>query len=292
MAVNGIGDQHEFFFGTDEAESVLGVTQENQLANIAKGGQLGVGINAPMLDVATPAVFVPTTIVVTSTPMMYGSDSPMTHIIKELMESHPKAVSGIEFQYQLGTASTPVGLDGQEMMVPTKTTRSAVNPSFVFQELSGNLVWNVMRKWIWDINNPDTNASQAQIDNPGAYIMSTYSMSMMAIQFDPTMRPDHIIDAAFYTNMFPTTTDMIGMERTIGTTKIVERTINFSAIVQHNPYIKSLAKAIAEQLRLHEANYELAPPNKKEVDSSLTGYGLNKAMEDVQDTWTDNTPDW
>lgn len=288
----------DFFYGPEVAEQLLGVKQSNHVANIGKGSQLGIGYNAPMFDVATPAVFVPTTLVVMSTPAMYGPTHPMTHLIKELIESHPKSVTGIDFGYSLANATTPAGHDGQEFAVPTKSSRSAVNPTFVFQEISGNVIWNFARKWIWDISNPDTMVSQAQMSNPGTYTMSTYSMSMMAIQFDPTMRPDHIIDAAYYTNMWPTNTGDLGFERNIGTTKPMERSISFQAYVQQNAYIKSLAKVIAQNLKLHEANYNVAPPNKREVDGALSNVGLSGAMASseaqggIQGTWNENSANW
>lgn len=282
-----------FWYGTDVATSILGVSQQVQLPNIGAGGQLGFGGNFPMLDVATPAVFIPTVLVVLSTPDMYPADHPMTHLIKEMIEQLPKTVSGIDFGYQLATGESIAGRDGQNLAVPTKSTRSAVSPSFTFQELNGNIIWNVIRKWIWDISHPDTDVSQGQIENPGAYVMSTYAMTMMAIQFDPTMRPDHIIDAAIYTNMFPTNTGDIGFERTIGTNKTMERSISFTAIVQHNPYIKTLAKAIASQLKLHTVNYDLATPTRTEVSKTLTNMGLAAAMKEGPEAWAkSNRNNW
>jgi hypothetical protein len=92
------------------------------------------------------------------------------------------------------------------------------------------------------------------------YVSSAYSMTCMAIQFDPTMTPEQIIDAAIYTNMFPTQTDNIGFERNIGNTVIRERTIQFEAIVRHNAYVRSLAVQIAKQLQLAKADYRYAVP--------------------------------
>jgi hypothetical protein len=250
------------------------------------------GINAPMLDVATPCTYTPAVIVVTSIPAMYMANGAqptvMGQLTKDLLESHAKSVSGIDFGYTLGVdTGSNVGMDSQMFGVPTKTTRNQPSPSFVFTELSGNLVFNWAKKWIWDIQHPDTNASMAQVQFPGAYTMSAYAASFMVIQFDPTMRPDRIIDAAHYVNVFPTATGDIGFERTIGTVKVPERTIPFHAIVQHNPYIKSLAMAMADKLQLHIHNYNVAPPNKLTVDSRLSGLGLEGEMIDRRNGWKD-----
>lgn len=272
-----------FFYEPEQAAQVTGVQQGTSLPltsdekGLSSGLQLGSGANMPMLDVATPCTFTPVVLVVTSLPAMYivdGKPTRMAWILKDLIESHAKSVTGIDFGYTLSTQEGPVGHDGQNFQVPAKTTRGQVSPSFTFDELSGNLVWNTFKKWMWDIQHPDTNASMANVVYPGAYTMSAYAMSMMAIQFDPTMRPDHIIDAAHYTNMFPTSTGDIGFQRVIGTVNHPERTIAMTGIVQHNDYIKTIAMTIAEQLGLHKHNYNIAPPNRNRIEKSIEGIGL------------------
>jgi hypothetical protein len=238
-----------------------GVGTNTAFADLRKGGQLGVGFNAANLDAASPLPFSPTFFIVLHLPTMYDSDKEFGKMLKSIIENCPKQISGIDFGYQLDVAKTPNGHDSQEQSTPTKTKRSAVNPSMVFQEVTGNLIWNVFRKWIFDINDPDTYASMAHIQGGAQnYVSSAYSMTCMAIQFDPTMAPEQIIDAAIYTNMFPTQTDNIGFERNIGNTVIRERTIQFEAIVRHNAYVRSLAVQIAKQLQLAKADYRYAVP--------------------------------
>lgn len=272
-----------FFYEPEQAAQITGVQQGTSLPltsdekGMSSGLQLGSGANMPMLDVATPCTFTPVVLVVTSLPAMYvvdGKPTRMAWVLKDLIESHAKSVTGIDFGYTLGTQEGPVGHDSQNFLVPAKTTRGQVSPSFTFDELSGNLVWNTFKKWIWDIQHPDTNASMANVVFPGAYTMSAYAMSFMAIQFDPTMRPDHIIDAAHYANVWPTGTGEIGFQRVIGTVQHPERTIPMTAIVQHNDYIKTIAMTIAEQLALHKHNYNIAPPYRNRVDKSISEMGL------------------
>ena len=210
----------------------------------------------------------------------------MAQLTKDLLESHAKSVSGIDFGYTLGVdTSANVGMDSQMFGVPGKTTRNQPSPTFTFTELSGNLVFNWAKKWIWDINHPDTNVSMAQVQFPGAYTMSAYAASFMVIQFDPTMRPDRIIDAAHYVNVFPTATGDIGFERTIGTVKVPERSVSFQAIVQHNPFIKALAIKMAEKLQLHVHNYNVAPPNKLMVDQAIEGFGTKREQIERSNLW-------
>jgi hypothetical protein len=280
----------KYYYGADQQAEISGVRQQVTMPAFRENFQLGMGINAPMLDVATPCTYTPAVIVVTSIPAMYMRDGAeptvMGQLTKDLMESHAKSVSGLDFGYTLGVdTSANVGMDSQMFGVPTKTTRNQPSPSFVFTELSGNLVFNWAKKWIWDIQHPDTNASMAQVQFPGAYTMSAYAASFMVIQFDPTMRPDRIIDAAHYVNVFPTATGDIGFERTIGTVKVPERTIAFHAIVQHNPYIKSLAIAMADKLQLHIHNYNVTPPNMLSVDRRLSGLGMEGEAIDRRNGW-------
>ena len=273
-----------FLTGEEGLRTGSGISQEGMTPNYYGHFHLGAGINAPMLDVATPCTFTPAVIVVTSVPAMYapgGNLNAMGLLIKNLFETHAKAVSGIDFGYTLGTDTAAlVGHDSQTFAVPTKTTRSAVNPSFTFTELSGNLVWNAMKRWIWDIQHPDTNASMAQVNFPGAWTMSAYAASFMVIQFDPTMRPDRIIDAAHFCNVYPTETGTIGFERTIGTVKPLERSINFTGIVQHNTQTKALGIKIAEKLKLHVHNYDSVNPHKQEIDDNLNLLGCEFEMAD------------
>jgi hypothetical protein len=188
----------KYYYDAELQADLSGVGQTATMPRFRENFNLGMGINAPMLDVATPCTYTPAVIVVTSVPAMYmlngAQPTVMAQLTKDLMETHAKNVTGLDFGYTLGVdTGSNAGMDGQMFGVPTKTTRSQPSPSFVFTELSGNLVYNWAKKWIWDIQHPDTNASMTQVQFPGAYTMSAYAASFMVIQFDPTMRPDRII---------------------------------------------------------------------------------------------------
>jgi len=250
-------------------------------------GHLGVGIKAPMLDVATPLVFPPAIIVVLQVPAMYtvdGKPSAMAIAIKDMFESHSKAVSGIDIQYQMDpVGQTPIGADSQQIVSPGKTTRSAVNPSFNFTEISGNLYWNIIKKWLWDMNNPDTYAIGPNVAVQGGWTMSDYSVTFIAIQPDVTMRPDRIIDAAVFCNVFPTATGELGMERNIGQMKHMDRSFAFQAIVQHNAYTKQLGRHIMHKLALNTIDFNWAPPQRNDKTNSLDGIGIETDAENRRD---------
>jgi hypothetical protein len=242
----------------------LGVAPDAQVANLARSGQLGTGIRTAKLDGATPAIFNPVVGVVLTVPSMWDRWPKLQEMLKAVMETHAKSISGIDFNYSLETADTQVGHDGQTLKVPTRTTRSGVDPSATFIEYPGLPIYNLFRTWMFNIQHPDTNASMlpaiADSTDIPAWQVSAYSMSMLFIQYDPTGLPDRIYDASVITNMFPTSIGDIGFERSIGSTKTIERTIQFTGLVQHNENTRELGYRVAEMLALHKINYQFSLP--------------------------------
>lgn len=259
----------------------MGVAGRTGVANMISGGQLGSGVRYTDLDAATPLVFNPTVFVVTHVPSMWLPYPKLQEMLKSLVETHARSITGVDFGYQMQTAEHEVGHDGQTQKVPTRSTRSQISPSMTFMEVSGNLIWNIFRSWIFDMQHPDTNASRlsAMLKHGDAdgnneippWLMSSYSMSMVGIQFDPTGLPERIIDGAFYTNMFPTDTGEIGFQRVIGTNETKERTIPFTGMVQHNENTRELAYQVAMMLNLHKINYDFALPGEAGVIKPQNG---------------------
>lgn len=280
--------------------SDLGVSELDEkypsyAANVIEGGQLGTGVQISRIDAATPLVFNPAVVLVTSTPSMWDNIPYAQRMLRSLVETHAKSVTGIEPNYTLETASVPVGWDGQELKVPTRTTRAAVDPVFTWGEVTGNVVWNMIRKWIFDIQHPDTNASlMSAILGDSAvkpFVMSSFSMSVVVIQYDMTMRPENIIDCEYISCMFPTTTGDLGIERTHGTTKPMERSIPFTGLLQHNANTKWLGQELAELMQFHKVNYDKAIAGPGASASTLNNLiptaGVNNEMKTVLNYFKD-----
>ncbi len=261
----------------------LGLGPGQAAAKMLTGAQLGVGIQPATLDAATPLVFPPTQFVVLQTPRMYNSVPEVGQMLKVLVESHAKSVTGVDFGYTLETAEQPVGHDGQNWQVPTQSKRTPVTPAFVFPEVTGNLVWNIFGQWLKDIQHPDSNASMSRfIDEDLTYMSSAYAMTMLAIQFDPTHASKNIIDTALITNMFPTDPGgLLGLERQIATSKTMERTVTMTGHVQHNDAVRALGQQIATQLQIAKVTYENAVASHSEVESILADTGLAKEVSDL-----------
>lgn len=283
------------------------VNSNTKFGNIMKGGQLGVGAKYTMLDAATPAVWNPTVFIVTGTPTMWEyipGGATLRFMLKALVETHARNITGVDFGYSNEAQGTPVGHDGQEANVPTQTKRSQVNPSITFNEIVGGVVYNIGRRWLFDMQHPDTNMSlmSAQLMNDGnadtqipPFLYSSFSMSMLGIQFDPTGRPENILDAAFYTNMFPTEIGEVGFERTHGQTSLKERTWTMKALVQHNSSIKDMAYEIAKLINAHKVDYNYATPGFKMEQALVSANGANAYggfkydVEDIVKNYTKNS---
>ena len=229
-------------------------------------GQLGSGIRFTKLDGATPAVFNPTVCIVLNTPSMWQRYPKAQEMLRAIIETHATSITGIDFGYTLETAETIVGHDGQTLKVPTRTTRSGVDPAIEVPEYPGMPVYNLFKQWMFDIQHPDTNASilpskmvaadyQADRDAAGdnfkdmpGWFVSAYSMSMIVIQYDPSGLPDRIYDAAIITNMYPVSIEM------------KTRSITFTGLVQHNEMTKALGVNVAKMLAMHKVDYDFALP--------------------------------
>lgn len=255
-----------------------GAGYSDVVSNITFSGQLGSGIRFTKLDGATPAVFNPTVCIVLNTPSMWQRYPKAQEMLRAIIETHATSITGIDFGYTLETAETIVGHDGQTLKVPTRTTRSGVDPAIEVPEYPGMPVYNLFKQWMFDIQHPDTNASilpskmnaadyqadsNAASDNfkdmPGWFV-SAYSMSMIVIQYDPSGLPDRIYDAAIITNMYPVSIGDVGFQRQLGTTEMKTRSITFTGLVQHNEMTKALGINVAKMLAMHKVDYDFALP--------------------------------
>lgn len=270
----------------------------NGISNLIDSGPLGIGAHIPQLDGFTPLVFNPTYIVVTHTPRIWDHPKYVYNkaIFKALMERCAKSVSGIDVSYTLNTGEAPASLDGQQLPVPLNTVRNQITPNFTWTEVAGNLIWNFFRRWIFDIQHPDTHASliSSVLSEGGKladipdWVVSAYSASFVAIQFDPTMMYDKIIDCVFYTSVFPTETGELGLERQIGSAKLMDRSIPFRCMWQHNDNTKALGMVIAKALQMHKPNYNKST-TASGISLDLREYGVHGEIMDTVKEFLDQT---
>lgn len=255
------------------------------IANLASGAQLGLGAHLTNLDAATPLTLNPIIPIVTSVPTMFENIPHAEDTLKALIERHPKSISGIDFEYQLEGSPTPVGHDGQQLNMPTNARRTQVTPQFTWQEVTGNLIWNFFKMWISMTRDANTQASSlAALDDTAELLpqlVSSFSMDVIFIQFDSTMRPENIIDAFICTGMWPQQTGMAGWQRTVGEVTMPERSISFNAVLQHTERTRQAGRAIAEVLGLHRVNFNQIAPVANQIASRLTDKGIQQEAAEV-----------
>ena len=268
------------------------------VANIRDSGQLGLGMNVPMLDGASALAFPPAIIVVLHTPNMYQEYDQqyeseglpgMRKTIKTLMETFAKSVSGIDFGYTVETESNPAGPSGQQIEDPTNVKRSDVSPVFTYQELTGNPIWNIHKRWMSDIQHPDSHISMAgsqhMIDLPRRSrkprTRASYSAAFAIIQPDTTHDPDQIIGCSIVVNVFPKDIGTIGYERTIGNTQLRERSVTYSGLVIDNEFTHELGIGLMRNIQMARVDFMRRAIGYTDVETAIRNSGLQKEVSEA-----------
>lgn len=267
-------------------EHLTNRTNGATIANIADGGQLGIGPHITKLDASTPLVFSPAVAIITHVPSMFSAFPNMGVVLKALVERHAKTITNVSPAYTLETAEAYVLPDGQSVNTPTKTKRAAVSPNMTFAEVNGNLVHNFWKSYMSLINNPDTHyshlAALSNNDELDPFVFSAFCFDMVLINFDATMLPKNIIDCVFLTNLFPTSISELGTKREIGVSETPERSIDFSCVLQHNNSTYKAGVAIAESLQLHRSAgiYDFAPTTDG-ISDAARGLGVETEIQQI-----------
>jgi len=276
----------------------LGVpSSTTQVANIRRSGQYGLGMNPATLDGNTAMITPPAIIRVIQAPLMYqrydemygGQVIGMSQALTELLETYAKSVSGIDFGYSIDTETNPAGPSGQQIEDPTNTRRSDVSPVFTFTEITGNVIWNIFRQWVWDIQHPDShislagsarmiNAQQSSGRGRRARTRSQIAATIAVIQPDTTSNPDNMIGCSVITNLFPKDIGMFGYERTIGNSAQRERSITFSGLVIDNEMTHQLGMTLLAQANAARIDFNRRALGFSGVNATLTNSGLMREV--------------
>jgi hypothetical protein len=265
-----------------------------QIANVIDGGQLGFGPLLINLDANTPLVLPPLVLTVLHVPTFFTYIPSGPQIFKALFETHMTSMDGIDLTYTMENDGTPVGRDGQQMMVPTKQTRSQLTPTATWAEKIGNVVWNFGRTWMNAIRDPDTQASSmAGIIASGnalpPHVASMYTADILLTQYDMTYRPENIIDAIALTNFMPTDIGGTGYQLNIpdGPHR-PDRTFSFTCVAQQNNNTINVAKSVATLNNLHRINFQDAFPLAESIESSIQGMGAEYLAANYMNNFNNN----
>ena len=270
---------------------------DGYIANLQDSGQLAFGPLLPNIDGNTPPVFLPMQLFVLHVPTVFNYIPNGTQIFKAIFETHLQSMDGIDIAYAMDVEGTNVGRDGQQMMVPTRQTRSQITPTCTWSEKIGNAIWNFGRLWFNIMHDPDTQAATMAAILQGTstgsttstastsgslsaatippLVASMYTADIMLVQYSSDYQPQNIMDAVALTNFFPS--DIGATQYHLNPTEShkIDRTFTFQCLVQHNANTIAVARSLALAANLHTVNYQDATPIAQSIDSQLSGEGLD-----------------
>lgn len=264
----------------NEVESIY-YGRNKKISNINNGGLAGIAAQVKNLDAAASLILPPAVPIVIHVPTMYDPWPDLQQFITDLMETHATSITGVDVGYTTETDDRPGGADGQTIATPTQTKRKAVSPSMTFPELNGSPIWTILTQWQHDIQHPDTNIFCARMTNPPPFIPSSYSMSLLLIQFGVSHRPDDILMANYITNIFPTDVGDYGLEMNIGASKRMERTVQFTGYGIQNNMVTELAYEIASKLQIHKGDFNRLSPEYNKVMDSISKSGIVRQLDSI-----------
>lgn len=234
----------------------------NNVLNIQQGGQLGIGPRVVSMDGGTPLALNCCHVYVLQMPKFWDRFPATQAAYKSMIELNATSIDGIDLNYTLEFSDVEAGHDGQMASMPIKTKRSPVNPSVTVNEVGGNLFWNLNYLWLKHISHPDTCASllSAIFDEREVpdWVWSTFSMSWLVIQPDPTGLPDRMVEAAVITNIIPQETGNLGMKRAIGQGEVAKRTVSYKGQITHSESTRELGRLVMNAIKAHKPNLDYA----------------------------------
>ena len=267
--------------GKTQLETLGFLNNNLKVSNIRNSGQAGIGYNLAFMDAAVPLVLPPAIFIVTATPTMFDDIDPQIgRMIKAMMETHSKSITGVDLETTLEFDEGAVGHDGQTLSTPTKARRGQVQPTFTYPELTGGIVYALHELWIRSIRDPDDNTSITQNSLP-----SEYSVSALMIQPDITGRAENVLKTVSLTNIVPTTTSTFSFDKNIGQAAMVERSIPCTAYLQTNATVDAIGREVYKELGYDRLDYNKRAASRDDVASTLSDTGIlheiNTAVEEA-----------
>ena len=248
-------------------QGAFGNPHFGDVLNIQQGGQLGIGPRVVAMDGGTPLALNACHVYVLQMPRFWDRFPATQRAYKSMIELNASNIDGIDLNYTLEFGDVEAGQDGQMASMPLKTKRAPVSPSITLNEIGGNLFWNMNYLWLKHINHPDTNASllsalydDSYDENDGvpAWVWSTFTMTWLVIQPDPTGLPSRMVEAAVITNMIPTETGNLGMKRGVSQAEVAKRTVSYKGQITHSESTRELGRLVMEAVQAHKPNLDFA----------------------------------
>lgn len=240
--------------------AAYGGTRFGHSFNMQQGGQLGLGPRIVSMDGGTPLVLNCAQVYVLQMPRMFDRFPAFIRQYKSMIEMNSINIDNIDMNYQMEFGDVEVGHDGQTAGMPLMTKRSPITPSVTMND-AGNMFWNMNYTWMKFISHPDTTASLLSAlygDNMEAWVWSTFTMTWLVVQPDPSGLPDRLVDAHVITNLVPQETGNLGVKRAINQAEVAKRTVSYKGIWTHSDSTRELGRLVMQAVRAHQPNLDLA----------------------------------
>lgn len=175
-------------------------------------------------------------------------------VYKNLIETVPLSIDGLDATITVETDSRPVGGGGQEQAEPTNVTRATSSPSFNYKEIAGKAINKFFETYIYMAfgdeytKRPNVASYMSNLDEIGGiYGPEMYAGAVMFIEPDVTRMA--VIESWLCFNFWPTGAgELIGkMDKTQGG-QIVDISIPFQAITIRTEAVRRLADIILANL--------------------------------------------
>ena len=214
-------------------------------------------------------------------------------ILRAMIELHPRSIEGFDATMNVDTDGTPVSGDGQQQQEFVNVTRAVSAPTITWDEKYGRPIGLTLEDWVSQLMaDPATKVANIMtLDGPRPTDMlpDNYSMTMLFIEPDPTMR--FVIKAFLSTNMFPIgkIADYSARRDITQSMNLVQYNQQFSALTQVGAGVNQLAQSVLEGININNANPNMRrafiEEISKDVMAAANGYA-NQVAEFAQNNVT------
>lgn len=237
----------------------------NPMLNLAYGGQHGFAPNYSQY--VNSAAYVRRNLIALLMEAPLGfqylpDPAGMTLALKNLIEVHPKSITGLQRGLRADFTDTAFGGGGELQEDLVNITRERSTPSFGFIEKAGRPIQTFIEEWMLLLGlDPESKVPGIATllgTRPTDMLPDMTGATVLFFEPDPTMQ--FVTKAWLTTNMFPKGTgDIVGSRDLTQAMENLDFTIDFTGITSSNLGVRNFAQAMLNQIRLDNANPYLAP---------------------------------
>lgn len=194
-------------------------------------------------------------------------------ILRAMVEIHPRSIEGLDASLNVAVDGTPVGGDGQQQQEFVNVTREVSQPTFVWDDKYGRPFGLTLEDWVTQtMADPATkvaNVATLAGNRPTDMLPDQYSMTMLFIEPDPTMRS--VIKAFLCANMFPQgkIADYTGRRDITQAMNLVQYSQQFTALTQIGAGVNMIAQTVLEGININNANPNMRAAFIQEISKDV-----------------------